>query len=189
MPWRLRPVLQALMAHAGRPRPLARSLCTGGDKKREALTPLAQAAFDAREELARRERAREGTASSTMVDAREDMSAFEILANARIRQAQAEGEFDNLAGKGKPLPDLGFDHHSEHGLANKILKNSGVVPDWIRERKALLDEVKAARGKLSSMTVREAAALASDTNAKIARYNLKVPVGLSSKHVAPLRVS
>ena len=54
-------------------------------------SPLAMAAFDYQEEVAERIR-EEGTMPDTE-------AAFEILANHRIREAMAAGEFDNLKGK------------------------------------------------------------------------------------------
>lgn len=50
-----------------------------------------------------------------------------------IQEAIDEGKFDNLPGKGKPL-DLEEDMSSPPHLrvANRILKNAGVLPDWLQ---------------------------------------------------------
>ncbi len=41
------------------------------------------------------------------IDYREGMDAISSIAERRIRAAQEAGMFDNLPGKGKPIPDLG----------------------------------------------------------------------------------
>jgi hypothetical protein len=58
---------------------------------------------------------------------------FRIVAERRIQEAIDEGKFDNLPGKGKPL-DLEEDMSTPAHLrvANRILKNAGVVPDWMQ---------------------------------------------------------
>src|SRR5258708_7181294 len=55
------------------------------------------------------------------------------IAERRIQEAIDEGKFDNLPGKGKPL-DLEVDMSTPPHLrvANRILKNAGVLPDWMQ---------------------------------------------------------
>jgi len=75
-----------------------------------------------------------------------DMFGFEKIAEKRIQEAQERGDFENLAGKGRPIvfeddsfvsPDL--------RMAYKILKNSGFLPPElqadreIRETRDLLE--------------------------------------------------
>jgi len=74
------------------------------------------------------------------------MFGFEKIAEKRIQEAQERGDFENLAGKGRPIvfeddsfvsPDL--------RMAYKILKNSGFLPPElqadreIRETRDLLE--------------------------------------------------
>ena len=61
---------------------------------------------------------------------------FDKIVEERIRQAQKEGQFDNLEGKGKPLK-LGNDQHlpAEIRMAHKILKNSDFLPPEIELKK------------------------------------------------------
>lgn len=67
------------------------------------------------------------------------MSIFEIIAERKIQQAIASGEFDNLPGKGQPLPDDGLDMVPEElRMAYKILKNAGIVPEEIELRKTIV---------------------------------------------------
>ncbi|MCX4308776.1 MAG: DUF1992 domain-containing protein [Desulfovibrio sp.] len=65
-------------------------------------------------------------------------SAIQIIAENRIREAQQNGEFDNLPGMGKPLE---FEDDSnipeDLRMAYKILKNAGCLPPEIEERKEI----------------------------------------------------
>jgi hypothetical protein len=67
------------------------------------------------------------------------MSIFEIIAEKRIEQAMAEGAFDNLPNKGKPLVHDNMDHVPEDlRMAYKILKNAGVIPEEIELKKSIV---------------------------------------------------
>src|SRR5690242_6222653 len=70
-----------------------------------------------------------------------DPEAIAKIAERKIQEAIDEGKFDNLPGKGKPLnldDDLVTPPHLR--LVNKILKNAGVLPDWIQTQKDIVDE-------------------------------------------------
>ena len=62
----------------------------------------------------------------------------EDLVEARIRKAMAEGEFDNLPGKGKPI-DLskyyGVPAHLR--IAYHMMKGSGYIPEEVRLKKEM----------------------------------------------------
>jgi hypothetical protein len=70
---------------------------------------------------------------------------FRLVAERRIQEAIDDGKFDNLPGKGKPInleEDMSSPPHLR--VANRILKNAGVLPDWMqldadidRERESL----------------------------------------------------
>ena len=66
------------------------------------------------------------------------MSIFSILAEQRIEEAQARGEFDHLPGAGKPLE---FEDDSavpeDLRMAYKVLRNAGFVPPEIADRKEI----------------------------------------------------
>jgi len=66
------------------------------------------------------------------------MDEWEIIAERKIREAMAEGAFDNLEGKGRPL-DLSEDHYQDPSLrmAHRLLRNNGFAPAWIEEAKDL----------------------------------------------------
>jgi hypothetical protein len=57
----------------------------------------------------------------------------ERVAERKIQEAIERGEFDDLPGKGKPI-NLDDDPMTPPHLrlANKILKNAGVLPDWMQ---------------------------------------------------------
>ena len=68
------------------------------------------------------------------------MLALERLAEQRIEEAQARGDFDNLPGAGRPL-DLEDDTLVPEDLrvAYRILKNSGLVPPEVEARRTIAE--------------------------------------------------
>ncbi len=60
------------------------------------------------------------------------------LIDEMIKEAMEQGKFENLPGRGKPLK-LDEDAHVpiEQRLANKLLKDNDLAPDWIEEGKEL----------------------------------------------------
>jgi DnaJ homolog subfamily C member 28 len=83
-----------------------------------------------------------------------DTDTISRIAESQILEAIEEGKFDNLPGMGKPIvfdDDLSVPMHIR--LANKVLKNAGVVPDWVQFRRDILEEraaVEAAFARLSA---------------------------------------
>ena len=68
----------------------------------------------------------------------ESKEKFEDLIERKIKKAMAEGEFDNLAGKGKPLDLKKYYDMPEHlRTAYQIIKNSGYVPEEVRLKKEM----------------------------------------------------
>lgn len=63
------------------------------------------------------------------------------LINQKIREAEEAGEFDNLAGAGKPLP---MEEDPENALINRLVKESGGVPEFV----SLSRELAKLRGEL-----------------------------------------
>lgn len=64
------------------------------------------------------------------------MDLFSILAEERIKEAMKNKEFDNLPGKGKPLPKDDLAHvPNELRIGYKILKNAGMVPEEVQLKK------------------------------------------------------
>jgi hypothetical protein len=63
------------------------------------------------------------------------------LINAKIKEAEAAGEFDDLPGAGRPLPHV---EDPENALLNRLIKESGAVPEFVslgRELKKLREEL------------------------------------------------
>ncbi|MEN3001137.1 MAG: DUF1992 domain-containing protein [Armatimonadota bacterium] len=68
---------------------------------------------------------------------------IEIIAERKIEEAMQEGKFDNLPGKGKPLPmDEEWFVPPEMRPAVRLLKSAGVLPDWL-EYARQIEEVRA----------------------------------------------
>lgn len=64
----------------------------------------------------------------------------------RIQEAQARGEFDNLPGKGKPLPEQRNPFLAgDKQLAFDLLRNSGHTLPWIADGKDIERRIAAAR--------------------------------------------
>lgn len=66
---------------------------------------------------------------------------FESLIDQQIRAAEAAGQFNNLAGAGKPL-DLSDDAHVPEELRAgfRMLKNAGAAPPWIELQQSIRSE-------------------------------------------------
>ncbi len=71
--------------------------------------------------------------------------SFDKLVEEKIREAMAAGEFDNLAGKGKPL-DLTayFATPEDVRVGYSILKSAGFIP----EEAQLLKEIESLKAQL-----------------------------------------
>ena len=72
---------------------------------------------------------------------------FENLIDARIRAAQQDGAFDDLAGQGKPLPPA---DDPEHVLMNRLMRENGAVPEFV----SLSRELERLRSDLVDVTDR-----------------------------------
>ena len=77
------------------------------------------------------------------------MNRWESLIDQKIREAMEQGEFDNLSGKGAPL-DLSENPFEDPDwrTAHRLLRNAGIAPAWIEERKDIEVEIEAARNQL-----------------------------------------
>lgn len=66
------------------------------------------------------------------------MTAFDLIAERRIAEAQARGELDDLPGAGRPL-DLDDDAlvPADLRVAYRILKNAGYVPPEVEQLREL----------------------------------------------------
>lgn len=86
------------------------------------------------------------------------MNAFEKIALEKIREAIANGEFDNLPGKGKPLMlDDEPDVPPHLRMSFKILKNANILPEEVQLRKVihlLQQQLAAAQDELEQRHLR-----------------------------------
>ena len=66
------------------------------------------------------------------------MNIFERIAEAKIRQGQAAGEFTGLGGEGRPLDlDSMRGVHAEDRAAYSLLRNAGFAPEEVGTRREL----------------------------------------------------
>lgn len=71
------------------------------------------------------------------------------LISHRIEEAMRNGAFDNLRNKGKPLPQDYNPHVPEdRRMANDLLKNNGLAPQWIGDRTFTLQQIDQFRAKV-----------------------------------------
>ncbi len=91
---------------------------------------------------------------------------FSLLAERQIRKAEAEGQFDGLAGAGKPLPPADADTAEAAGF--RIMAREGALPREIQLKKEMdaqrrilagatdPDTKKAAMARLADLEMRHA---------------------------------
>src|ERR1700730_7241454 len=114
------------------------------------------------------------------------MDKWESIAERKIREAMAEGAFDNLTGKGRPL-NLEENPYEDPSLrmAHRLLRNNGFAPAWVEEAKDLEHAIDAACRELgakgSPERFREQIA---GINRRILAHNLKTPSALF--HILPV---
>lgn len=66
------------------------------------------------------------------------LPGYDKIVEERIREAQENGEFDNLPGRGEPLPLDDNSHIPEDlRIAYKILKNADCLPPEVQEKKEI----------------------------------------------------
>ncbi len=109
------------------------------------------------------------------------MDEWENIAERKIREAMAEGAFDNLEGKGRPL-DLSEDPYEDPSLrmAHRLLRNNGFAPAWIEEAKDLERAIDTVRRDLARAIAAQAPldwfrAQVAEINRRILAHNLKTP--------------
>jgi len=67
------------------------------------------------------------------------VSALPLLAESKIRSAMARGEFDDLPGRGKPLPLEDLSRvPAELRMGFKLLRNAGCLPPELEARKEIV---------------------------------------------------
>src|SRR6266850_2293588 len=109
------------------------------------------------------------------------MDEWENIAERKIREAMAEGAFDNLEGKGRPL-DLGEDPYENPSLrmAHRLLRNNGFAPAWIEEAKDLEKAIERVRRDVARAVAGQGSldglrGQIAEINRRILAHNLKTP--------------
>ena len=99
------------------------------------------------------------------------MEFFDKIAEERIQQAQEDGVFDNLPGKGKPLKleDDSF-VPEDLRLTYKVLKNSNCLPVEVELRKQIFNLRQLLNAAIDEQTRRE---LRRELNLLVLKFNLK----------------
>lgn len=93
---------------------------------------------------------------------------YESRIDRQIREAQERGEFDNLAGIGKPLPDRG-ELHDENWWVKELVRRenlTGLAPTSLRLRKEAEDLMETLASAVSEAQVR---GIVADLNTRIER--------------------
>jgi hypothetical protein len=111
------------------------------------------------------------------------MSRWDSLIEQKLREAAADGSFDNLPGAGKPQ-DLTDDMlvPEDLRLAHRILKNSGYALPWIERRQDLERERARIHAELLGSADAEAAIAVFRTaaralNRRLTLHNAELPRG------------
>ncbi|MEN1968657.1 DUF1992 domain-containing protein [Lentibacillus sp. N15] len=99
--------------------------------------------------------------------------------SAIVRQAEKDGQFDNLPGKGKPLKLDNNYFSGTYKQFNKTLKDNHVLPKWVELNK----EVEALKKKLAVADHDEKRGLVKEINKKIKVYNFACPPSLQKNKV------
>ena len=76
---------------------------------------------------------------------KQELSAFEQIAEQRIREAAAQGELRGLKGEGKPQRLDGPALETAEDIGAKLLKDANLVPDWVAEQRRLADSTASHR--------------------------------------------
>ena len=114
------------------------------------------------------------------------MDKWENIAERKIREAMAEGAFDNLKGKGQPL-DLEENPYEDPSLrmAHRLLRNNGFAPAWVEEAKDLEQAIETAQQDLGrGLGLAAFRARIAEINRRILAHNLKTPSTLF--HMRPV---
>jgi hypothetical protein len=110
-----------------------------------------------------------------MTDRKPPGVGFETWVERQIREATERGEFDNLPGAGKPIPDLDKPHDELWWVRQKLRREDlAYLPPTIALRKQAEEALQAAAEAASEAEVRR---IVADINAKIVEGNRKAASG------------
>ncbi|MCL6443583.1 MAG: DUF1992 domain-containing protein [Alicyclobacillus sp.] len=98
-----------------------------------------------------------------------------------VREHAAQGGFDDLDGKGRPLS---LDNSGGEFMVNRIMKNAGVLPPWLELQHDIGKRVQALLKRLDTHPDLDVTSDLEEINQKIHKYNRLCPSTLLYK--APL---
>jgi DnaJ homologue, subfamily C, member 28, conserved domain len=98
------------------------------------------------------------------------MDFYDSVVERKIREAQEHGEFDNLAGTGKPLPGVGEPYDEQWWLKQWIQREEigGFLPATLTLRKDAEELMESLSSKGSEAEVRR---IIADLNVRIVKAN------------------
>jgi DnaJ-like protein len=109
--------------------------------------------------------------------------SWESLVERQIREAMADGSFENLPHQGEPIPI--DDDGSDMALANHMLRQAGFAPGWIAtdaeirtlltRRDAVLARARRAGPPVRDRDRREIGAIVREVNALVLRLEHEAP--------------
>jgi hypothetical protein len=100
--------------------------------------------------------------------------SFETWVDAQIREARERGEFDNLPGAGKPIPDLDGQHDEMWWLRQMLQReNLSFTPPALALRKAVEDLFSSLHKLPTERAVRT---VVEELNARIRELNRTPPM-------------
>ena len=124
----------------------------------------------------------------------EPLRRWETLIERQIREAQAEGRFDDLPYQGEPLPVVDDGYAGDWASGFRLMRSNGVAPGWIEadkearrlfdERDRLLDLARRTGPLLRPRLRARFAALIDTYNRAVARLNHEAPT--PAQHRRPL---
>ncbi|GAA1114947.1 DnaJ family domain-containing protein [Nocardiopsis metallicus] len=102
-------------------------------------------------------------------------ASFESWIDAQVREARERGEFDDLPGAGKPIPDIDKPYDEDWWIKRKLKsENVSLLPPTLKLRREAQDTLVEARTARTEKRVRE---LLDGLNKKIRDMNASVVPG------------
>jgi hypothetical protein len=96
-------------------------------------------------------------AAAEVTERKPSSETFESFAERKIREAQAEGQFDSLPGFGKPIPDLDGPEDENWWIKNKLRQEGLVIlPPILEARRDIEKTLEAVQSMHSEHQVRVA---------------------------------
>jgi hypothetical protein len=110
------------------------------------------------------------------------MDVWNLIAERKIQEAIAEGEFDHLEGTGRPisLDENPYEDPAQR-MAHRLLRNNGFAPEWILESKDLDADISRLQSQAGQLDPAELERRVAALNRRIEIFNLKTPVACSQK--------